>query len=69
MAIAAMTVLAQLLALGFGWLSPMTWSVRAAGLTIEYVAWTIGLGAAISSMFAASRATPPPPAVPTLSVL
>lgn len=67
MAIAAMTVLAQLLALGFGWLSPMTWSVRAAGLTIEYVAWTIGLGAAISSLFAASRATPPP--VPTLSVL
>lgn len=67
MAIAAMTVGGHLLALGFGWFSPMTWPIRAAGLTIEYVAWTIGLGAAISSLFAASRATPPP--VPTLSVL
>ena len=66
-AIAAMTVGGHLLALGFGWFSPMTWPIRAAGLTIEYVAWTIGLGAAISSLFAASRATPPP--VPTLSVL
>jgi hypothetical protein len=67
MVIAAMTVGGHLLALAFGWFSPMTWPVRAAGLTIEYVAWTIGLGAAISSLFAASRATPPP--VPTLSVL
>ena len=66
-AIAAMTAGGHLLALGFGWFSPMTWPIRAAGLTIEYVAWTIGLGAAISSLFAASRATPPP--VPTLSVL
>jgi hypothetical protein len=65
--IAAMTVAGHLLALGLGWFSPMTWPIRAAGLTIEYVAWTIGLGAAISSLFAASRVTPPP--VPKLSVL
>lgn len=67
MVIAAMTVGGHLLALAFGWFSPMAWPVRAAGLAIEYVAWTIGLGAAISSLFAASRVTPPP--VPTLSVL
>ena len=60
MAIAAMTVGGHLLALGFGWFSAIAWPVRATGLTIEYVAWTIGLGAAISTMFAASRATPPP---------
>jgi hypothetical protein len=65
--IAAMTVGGHLLALGFGWFSPVSWPVRAAGLAIEYVAWTIGLGAAIGSLFAASRATPPP--VPKLSVL
>jgi hypothetical protein len=61
MAIAAMTVGGHLLALGLGWFSPMTWPVRAAGLAIEYVAWTIGLGAAVGSLFAWRAAPPPAP--------
>ena len=59
-AIGAMTVAGQLLVVGLGWLGALVWPVRAAGVAIEYVAWTIGLGAAISSLFAARRMMPPP---------
>jgi hypothetical protein len=58
--IIAITVLGQLLAVGLGWLSPVTWPMRSAGLLVEYVAWTIGLGAAVTSLFTTRRIVPPP---------
>ena len=58
--IIAITVLGQMMALGLGWLSPVSWPMRSAGLLVEYVAWTIGLGAAVTSLFASRRMVPPP---------
>ena len=58
--IIGITVLAQVMAYGLGWLSPATWPMRSAGLLVEYVAWTIGLGAAVTSLFAPRRFNPPP---------
>jgi hypothetical protein len=58
--IIAVTVLGQLMAVGLDWLSPVTWPMRSTGLIIEYVAWTIGLGTAVTSLFAARRIMPPP---------
>jgi len=66
-AIVAVTVTAHALALTLGWVSPLVWPVRAAGMAIEYVAWTIGLGAGLASLFAAPRLIPPP--MPTQSGL
>lgn len=58
--IIGITVLAQLMAYGLGWLSPVTWPMRSAGLLVEFVAWTIGLGAAVTSLFTGRRIVPPP---------
>ena len=58
--IIGITVFAQLMAYGLGWLSPATWPMRSAGLLVEYVAWTVGLGAAVTSLFAPRRLSPPP---------
>jgi hypothetical protein len=58
--IIGVTVIAQLMAYGLGWLSPASWPLRSAGLLVEYVAWTIGLGAAVTSMFTTRRIVPPP---------
>lgn len=66
-AIVAVTVVGHVLALSVGWVSPISWPVRSAGLVIEYVAWTIGLGAAVTSLFVAPRIMPPP--MPTQSSL
>jgi hypothetical protein len=64
-ALTALTVVAHFISLGSGWLSPVGWMFRAAGLAVEYVAWTIGLGAAISSFFVRGPVLPPP--VPSVS--
>ena len=58
--IIGITVFAQVMAYGLGWLSPATWPMRSAGLLVEYVAWTVGLGAAVTSLFAPRRFSPPP---------
>lgn len=58
--IIGLTVIAQFMALSLGWVSPMTWPMRSAGLVVEYVAWTIGLGAAVISLFSSRRLVPPP---------
>jgi cytoskeletal protein CcmA (bactofilin family) len=58
--IIGITVIAQAMAYGLGWLSPTTWPMRSAGLLVEYVAWTIGLGAAVTSLFTGRRVMPPP---------
>src|SRR5262245_23154786 len=58
--IIAVTVLGQLMAVGLGWLSPVSWPMRSIGLLVEYVAWTIGLGAAVTSLLGTRRTSPPP---------
>ncbi len=58
--IIGVTVIAQVMAYGLGWIGVATWPMRSAGLLVEYVAWTIGLGAAITTMFTARRMSPPP---------
>jgi len=57
--IVAVTVTGQLLALSTGWFG-IAWSIRSAGLLIEFVAWTIGLGAVLTSLFGSRREMPPP---------
>jgi hypothetical protein len=61
-AISGLTIVAHLLFVGPGWMTPVGWMTRAAGMAVEYVAWTIGLGAALSGRFVRPRATPPMPA-------
>ena len=51
-AVAAVTVFASFASLGLFWTSPVAWSVTAAGLLIEYVVWTIGIGAACATLLA-----------------
>jgi hypothetical protein len=58
--IIGITVLAQLMAYGLGWLSLAACPMRSAGLVVEFVAWTIGLGAAVTSLFVGRRIVPPP---------
>jgi hypothetical protein len=64
-AITALTILAHVISFGPGWLTPFGWMSRAAGVAVEYVAWTIGLGAAISARFVRSPAMPQVPATST----
>ena len=56
-AICGLTIVAQVM---IGWTTPFGWTTRAAGMAVEYVAWTIGLGAALSGWFVSPRPTPPP---------
>jgi hypothetical protein len=58
--IIGVTVIAQLMAYSLGWINLATWPMRSAGLLVEYVAWTIGLGAAVTSLFTTRRMAPPP---------
>jgi hypothetical protein len=58
--IVGLTVLGHVMAYALGWLSPASWPVRSFGLLVEYVAWTIGLGAAVTSVFTQRRVMPPP---------
>jgi hypothetical protein len=64
-AIVSVTLGAHVLALALGWAGPVAWPFRITGLLIEYLAWTIGLGAAVTSMFASRRVVPPPLAAPS----
>jgi hypothetical protein len=50
--VSALTVVARFAAFGLAWGSPMTWSVGAMGFLIEYVVWTIGIGAACATALA-----------------
>jgi hypothetical protein len=51
-AVAAVTVFARVASFGPFWTSPLAWSVTAAGLLIEYVVWTVGIGAACATLLA-----------------
>lgn len=61
-AISALTIVAHVISLGPGWITSVGWMTRAAGIAIEYVAWTVGLGAALSGRFVKSNGIPPMPA-------
>ncbi len=66
-AISALSIVAHVISLGPGWMTPLGWMMRAGGIAIEYVAWTIGLGAALSGRFVRSNAMPPPMPAPSAS--
>jgi hypothetical protein len=65
-AITALTIIAHVISIGPGWMTPFGWMSRAAGFAVEYVAWTVGLGAAISGRFVRTPVMPPMPATSTL---
>jgi hypothetical protein len=60
--ITGLTIVGHVISVGPGWMTPFGWMTQAAGIAVEYVAWTIGLGAALSGRFVRPRATPPMPA-------
>jgi len=67
--VSAVTVFARLASFGPFWTTPAAWSISAIGLLIEYVVWTIGIGAACASLIArwngpqAARTVPPAPVI------
>jgi hypothetical protein len=65
--ISGLSIVAHVISIGPGWTSPIGWMMRAAGTAVEYVAWTIGLGAALSSRFVRPKATAPPMPAPSVS--
>lgn len=71
--LSSLTIFGQLLTLTTDWLGPLALMVRGTGWTIEYIAWTIGLGAALTAWlrpngFDARGAVPPVvPPLPTPS--
>jgi hypothetical protein len=50
--VSALTTFASFSAFAALWTSPLSWSVGAVGLLIEYVVWTIGTGAACATALA-----------------
>jgi hypothetical protein len=50
--VSAVTVFARMLALGTFWNTPMVWSLSAVGFVIEYLVWTVGIGAACATALA-----------------
>jgi hypothetical protein len=60
LAISSLTIIAHVISLGPGWMTPLGWMMRAGGIAVEYVAWTIGLGAALSGRLVRSSPMPPP---------
>jgi hypothetical protein len=50
--VSALSVFTSFAAFGAMWDSPLSWSMGAAGLLIEYVVWTIGIGAACATVLA-----------------
>ena len=65
--ICAPTIVAHVISLGSGWMTPFGWMTGASGIAVEYVAWTIGLGAALSGRFVRSNSMPPPMPAPSAS--
>jgi hypothetical protein len=60
LAIMAITILAHVIALGPSWMREMAFVTGIVGLIVEYLVWTIGLGAAIASLFGRRHRGPPP---------
>ena len=66
-AISAVSIVAHVISVGPGWMTPLGWMMRAGGIAVEYVAWTVGLGAVLSGRFVRSTAMPPPMPAPSAS--
>ncbi len=66
--LSSVTLVGQLLMLSPGWLAPFAILVRGTGWMVEYVAWTIGLGAALTAWLRPGGFTrgSVPPVVPPL---
>jgi hypothetical protein len=50
-ALVALSVVGQLLTLGPSWMGPIGILLHVVGLCVEYVAWTVGMGAAVAALF------------------
>jgi hypothetical protein len=57
-ALALVTFAGHLMTLGPGWLMPMAVATLLAGMAIEHVAWTVGLGAAVRVLLNRRRGVP-----------
>ena len=55
------TVIGNVLAVGPGVFTPTSAAFGAAGIVIEYLAWTVGLGAALLTPFRSRWPSTPPP--------
>lgn len=66
--LSCITLVGQVLMLSAGWLAPFALLVRGTGWMIEYVAWTVGLGAALLAWLRPNGFNPGsvPPVVPPL---
>lgn len=66
--LSGITLVGQVLMLSSGWLAPFAIMVRGTGWMIEYVAWTVGLGAALLAWLRPNGFNPGsvPPVVPPL---
>lgn len=63
-ALSGVTLVARILSVGPGWLLWGAIPLGAAGIAIEYVAWTVGLGAALLVLVNRQRGLVPPPLPP-----
>ena len=59
--VGSVTLAGHLLAMGAAWMMPAALVTIATGLVIEYLAWTVGLGAATRIVFSRWRGVPPLP--------
>ena len=66
--LSSLTIVGQVLLLSGGWLAPLAFVVRSTGWFIEYMAWTMGLGAALVAWLRPGGFNPGsiPPVVPPL---
>jgi hypothetical protein len=66
--LSSITIAGQVLMLSPGWLAPFALGVRGTGWVLEYIAWTVGLGAALLAWIRPIGFSPRsvPPAVPPL---
>lgn len=64
-AVVAFTVLGRFLAIGSAWMGPSAFVAGGVGVVLEYVVWTLGLGAALMAFGRRATAPPPLPFVPT----
>ena len=62
--VAVVTLVARVLALVPAPLWPITWMIGVLGFLVEYVAWSVGLGAALLSRFGTRGAPCDPPVAP-----
>jgi hypothetical protein len=60
----APTLLARLVDLTAAGVEPLAWALVAIGITVEFIAWTMGLGAAITTGLGRWYTVPPPIVVP-----